>query len=177
MTRDEILKQLLNARCEDWPECTCAGKWRHWQQALPEWANVPATAEELDCALFDIFIMLHCVASQRRDKRAQSCCTSTPASDLDTASALGERAMTNARKGPSPELLAKLRRELLPAEPPVSRVSATERWNERQRELDAVARQRAIDAVWERTLKARAAAENKAAQCFHRCIDDEDFRG
>lgn len=65
--------------------------------------------------------------------------------------------MSEARK-PSPEFIAKLRKQLLP-KPDASgdrKQLASHRWDERQRDLPPDYRQRAIDAVWERTLHARA---------------------
>ena len=74
------------------------------------------------------------------------------------------------RKGPSPEFLAQLMKELLPKNHPehpnwrlyaaehnrqVQKVLAQERWEQRQRELPAELRQRAIDSVWEATTAAR----------------------
>lgn len=64
--------------------------------------------------------------------------------------------MSEARK-PSPEFVAKLRKQLLPkTEVDGNRKQlASHRWDERQRDLPPDYRQRAIDAVWERTLQAR----------------------
>jgi hypothetical protein len=57
------------------------------------------------------------------------------------------------------ELIEELMRELLPDWPPTSilgtRVSAQERWEQRQRELPTELRQRAIDSVWEATTAVR----------------------
>lgn len=80
----------------------------------------------------------------------------------------------------SKEFLEKLRRELLPDPPPTAeelkaqrKAIAEERWNTRQREMAEINRQRAIDAVWERTLAARAEAETRYG--FHRGPGDSDW--
>ena len=73
------------------------------------------------------------------------------------------------RKGPSPEFIAQLMKELLPEDHPehpnrrqyaaehnrqVQKLLAQQRWEQRQRELPAELRQRAIDSVWEATTDA-----------------------
>jgi hypothetical protein len=88
-------------------------------------------------------------------------------------------------KGPSPEFVAKLMQELLPQgdQPPEAAPSggdgkrrAETRWEERQRELSALHRQQAIDAVWETTLRAKAEAEAKVVhRSFHRAACDPDW--
>jgi hypothetical protein len=75
--------------------------------------------------------------------------------------------------GLPPEFFAELREQLLRPLLQGQRI-AQERWEARQRELSAIQRQRAIDAVWERTLAAKAEAEAKRL-CFHRWPGDPDM--
>ena len=84
---------------------------------------------------------------------------------------------------PSPEFIAKVRAALLPkaarAQSPAERArrQAAERWEARQRNLTQLARQQAIDAVWERTLQERVAAEASATErSFHKAPGDPDWR-
>lgn len=81
----------------------------------------------------------------------------------------------------SRELVEKLRRELLP-EPPRPKIDhqaekrAHQVWLDRQRGMDIVHRQQAIDAVWERTLQARAEREANAERwSYHRGPGDPDY--
>lgn len=78
------------------------------------------------------------------------------------------------------ELVEKLRRELLPDphERPRFDYQAEKRahqiWLDRQRGMDAVHRQQAIDAVWERTQRARAEADSDRWS-YHRAPGDSDW--
>lgn len=82
------------------------------------------------------------------------------------------------------ERIEKLRLELLPDPQPTAeqlkaqrKAIAQERWDQRQREMADINRQRAIDFVWERTLAARAEIEADAARCCHRGQNDPDDWG
>lgn len=78
--------------------------------------------------------------------------------------------MNEARK-PSPEFVAKLRDLLLPKPSPPDRTEAQDRWEQRQRDMELMRRQAAIDSVWERTVAAREAE----APGFHRGPGDPDW--
>jgi hypothetical protein len=80
------------------------------------------------------------------------------------------------------QIAAELMEELLPQPPKVSSAEhnrrarllvAEDRWEQRQAELTQIERQRAIDAVWERTLAARAELAREAG--CHRGQGDPDF--
>lgn len=81
------------------------------------------------------------------------------------------------RRKPSPEFVAELRKALLPQPKPLPppKPTADEVWNERQRTLSIDRYQRAIDAVWERTLQARAEVEARGAASCHRGPADSDW--
>lgn len=59
-------RSLYDTPCETWPDCMCGEKWRHWDRQLTHW-NAPLspapTAEDLEWALVDVFLMLSCVAA------------------------------------------------------------------------------------------------------------------
>jgi len=57
----------------------------------------------------------------------------------------------------------------------VRQMLAQERWAQRQRELPAVLRQRAIDSVWEQTLEAKKELEEEDAKTCHVGVDDPDY--
>jgi hypothetical protein len=95
---------------------------------------------------------------------------------------------TKPRTGPSPEYIAHLRAMLFPNVPPAPPAPsaaelnreaqahrAEEQWAERQANLTAYRRQQAIDAVWERTVQARAEDEARAAAGCHRGPGDPDW--
>jgi hypothetical protein len=50
--------------CETWPYCTCGESWVRWETRLREWNDgaSPPPADGVECAEFDIFLMLHCVS-------------------------------------------------------------------------------------------------------------------
>jgi hypothetical protein len=81
----------------------------------------------------------------------------------------------------SRELVEKLRRELLPERPqPKVDHQAEKRahqvWLDRQRGMDTIYRQQAIDAVWERTQRVKAEREAEAEHwSYHRCPGDPDW--
>jgi hypothetical protein len=57
----------------------------------------------------------------------------------------------------------------------VRQMLAQERWEQRQRDLPAEFRQRAIDAVWEQTLEVKRELEEEAAKTCHRGPGDPDW--
>jgi hypothetical protein len=57
-------------RCDTWPTCICADKWKLLEQKLP--ALAPSAEEELEWVTLDVAVMLACVAKRCPDRRARA---------------------------------------------------------------------------------------------------------
>jgi hypothetical protein len=88
--------------------------------------------------------------------------------DYWSEEAIFKRLMAGRKPKPKPVSAAEHNRR-------VRQMLAQERWVQRQRDLPAELRQRAIDSVWEQTLEAKKLDEEEAAQTCHVGPSDPDY--
>lgn len=67
----DLVAKLLREKC-DYPECGCGRKSKHWAKRFADWEKEPPSAEELEAAQLDIFMMLNCMSEHASARRVRS---------------------------------------------------------------------------------------------------------
>jgi hypothetical protein len=66
-----LISKLLREKC-DYPECGCGRKSERWAKRFVAWEKEPPSAEELEAAQVDIFVMLNCMSEHASARRVRS---------------------------------------------------------------------------------------------------------